>query len=180
MIYILHWARQVHFLLKKKNKQTHLYVFFLFSYHTEQAHGVPWLGTEPVPPAAEGQSLNYRTVTEVPSFFLNGYFLLKAFGNLYARQQKRHRCKEQSFRLCGRRRGWGDLKRIALKHVYYHMWFRLPVQVRCMRQGAQGWSTGMTLTDGMGREVGGEFRMGKTCTPMPDSCQCMAKTTTIL
>ena len=26
----------------------------------------------------------------------------------------------------------------------------------------------------MGREVGGEFRMGNTCTPMADSCQCMA------
>ena len=27
---------------------------------------------------------------------------------------------------------------------------------------------------------GGWFRMGNTCTPMADSCQCMAKTTTIL
>ena len=34
------------------------------------------------------------------------------------------------------------------------------IQVRCMRQGAQGWCTGMTLRDGMGREVGGGFRMG--------------------
>ena len=25
---------------------------------------------------------------------------------LYARQQKRHRCKEQTTGLCGRRRGW--------------------------------------------------------------------------
>ena len=32
----------------------------------------------------------------------------------------------------------------------------------------------------MGREVGGGFRMGDTCTPMADSCQCMAKTITIL
>ena len=31
-----------------------------------------------------------------------------------------------------------------------------------MRQGAQGWCTGMTLGDGMGREVGGKFRMGNT------------------
>ena len=37
----------------------------------------------------------------------------------------------------------------------------LPVQVRCMRQGAQGWCTGMTLRDGMGREEGGSVRMGK-------------------
>jgi len=50
-----------------------------------------------------------------------------------------------------------------------------------MRQGAQGWCTGMmTLRDGMGREVGGGFRMGNTCTPMADSCECMAKTTTIM
>ena len=30
------------------------------------------------------------------------------------------------------------------------------------------------------REVGGEFRMGNTYKSMADSCQCMAKTTTIL
>ena len=49
-----------------------------------------------------------------------------------------------------------------------------------MRQGAQDWCTGMTLRDGMGREVAGRVRMGDTYTPMADSCDCMAKTTTIL
>ena len=49
------------------------------------------------------------------------------------------------------------------------------VQVQCMIQGAQGWCTGMTQKDGMGREVAGGFRMENTCTPMEDSCQCMAK-----
>ena len=44
-----------------------------------------------------------------------------------------------------------------------------------MRQGAQGWCTGMTQRDSMGREVGGGFRMGNTCTPVVDSCQWMAK-----
>ena len=44
-----------------------------------------------------------------------------------------------------------------------------------MGQGAQGWCTGRTLRDGMGREVGGGFRMGNTCTPVAGSCQCMAK-----
>ena len=29
---------------------------------------------------------------------------------LYARQEKRQRCKEQTFGLCGRRQGWDDLK----------------------------------------------------------------------
>ena len=45
-----------------------------------------------------------------------------------------------------------------------------------MRQGAQGQCTGMTLRDGMGREVGGGFRMGDPSIPMADSCQCIAKT----
>ena len=69
--------------------------------------------------------------------------------------------------------GW--FERIALKHVFYFMWNKLPVQVRFMRQGAQGWCTGMTLRDGMGKKVGGGFRMGNTYTPMADSCQCMTK-----
>jgi len=42
---------------------------------------------------------------------------------LYARPLKRHRCTEQSFGLCGRRRGWDGLRgwseRIGFKHVYY-------------------------------------------------------------
>ena len=45
---------------------------------------------------------------------------------------------------------------------------------------AQGWCTGKTLWDGMGWEVGGAIGMGNTCKSMADSCQCMAKTTTIL
>ena len=31
------------------------------------------------------------------------------------------------------------------------------------------------LVASLGRAVGGGFRMGNTCTPMVDSCQCMAK-----
>ena len=38
----------------------------------------------------------------------------------------------------------------------------------------------MTLRDGMGREVGEGHTRGNTCTPMADSCECMAKTATIL
>ena len=44
-----------------------------------------------------------------------------------------------------------------------------------MRQGAQGWCTGMTLRDGMGKEVEERVRMGNTYTPMADSCECMAR-----
>ena len=45
---------------------------------------------------------------------------------------------------------------------------------------AQGWCTEKTQRDGMGREAGAGIRMGNTCKSMADSCQCMAKTTTIL
>ena len=44
------------------------------------------------------------------------------------------------------------------------------------KTSARAWCTGMT----QGREAGGGFRMGNTCKSMADSCQCMAKTTTIL
>ena len=37
-------------------------------------------------------------------------------------------------------------------------------------QDAGGWYTGMTQRDGTRREVGGGFRMGKTCTPVVNSC----------
>ena len=46
--------------------------------------------------------------------------------------------------------------------------------------GCSGLVLGMTLRDGMGRDVGGGFRMGNTCTPMADSCQYMAKPTIML
>ena len=36
---------------------------------------------------------------------------------------------------------------------------------------------GQPQRDGMGREVGGGFGMGDTCTPVADSCQSMAKST---
>ena len=45
---------------------------------------------------------------------------------------------------------------------------------------AQGWCTGKTQRDGMGKEAGGGIGMGNTRKSMADSCQCMAKTTTIL
>ena len=45
---------------------------------------------------------------------------------------------------------------------------------------AQGWCTGKTQRDVVGREVGGGIGMGNTCKSMADSCQCMAKTTTVL
>ena len=45
---------------------------------------------------------------------------------------------------------------------------------------ARAWCTGKTQRDRVKRKVGGGIRMGNTCKSMADSCQCMAKTTTIL
>ena len=50
-----------------------------------------------------------------------------------------------------------------------------------MRQGIQVQFTWVTLKkDGMGRELGGGFRIGDTCIPMAESCQYMAKAIIIL
>ena len=40
---------------------------------------------------------------------------------------------------------------------------------------AQGWCTGKTQRDEMGREAGMGIEMGNACKSMADSCQCMAK-----
>ena len=49
-----------------------------------------------------------------------------------------------------------------------------------MRQVLRAGALGKTQRDGIGREVGGGIRMGNTCKSMAESCQCMAKPTTIL
>ena len=69
--------------------------------------------------------------------------------------------------------GW--FGRMALKHVYYHVRIESPVYVRCRIQDAWGWCMGMTQRDVMGREVGRGFMFGNACTPVVDSCECMAK-----
>ena len=58
-----------------------------------------------------------------------------------------------------------------MKHVYYHVRNESPAYVQYRIQDAWGWCAGMTQRDDMGRVVGG----GNSCTPMADSCQCMAK-----
>ena len=74
--------------------------------------------------------------------------------------------------------GWSE--RIALKQVYYQVWNRSPDQAGCRRQvlraGALGRPRGMGWRGRKERGIG----MGNTCKSMADSCQCMAKTTTIL
>ena len=92
---------------------------------------------------------------------------------LYTRQQKRHRYKEQTFGLCGRRQGWDDLKNSIETCI-------LPYVKQIVSPGSMHETrcSGLVHWDDL---VGWDgFRMGNTCTPMADSCQCMAKTTTML
>ena len=64
--------------------------------------------------------------------------------------------------------------RMALKHVYYHVRNVSPVYVQYRIQDTWGWCTGMIQRDDMGWEVGGGFMFGNSCTPVADSCQCIA------
>jgi len=84
---------------------------------------------------------------------------------MYVRQQKRHRYIEQSFGLCGEGMIWENGIETCI--IYKK---RIAVQVQCRIQDTWGWCTGMTQRDGMGKEVGGGFRIGNTCTPVEDSC----------
>ena len=58
------------------------------------------------------------------------------------------------------------LKRVMviLGFLDFHMNFKISLS------GYRMLGAGMTQRDGTGREVGGGFKMGNTCTPVADSC----------
>ena len=66
---------------------------------------------------------------------------------LYARQQKRHRCIEQSFGFCGRGRGWDDLGEwhLNMYNIIYKMncQSRFDAGYRMLGAGALGRPRGM-------------------------------------
>ena len=66
---------------------------------------------------------------------------------LYARQQKRHRCKKEATELCGRRRGWDDMR-----EQHWNMYnticitddqFKFDAWSRALKAGALGQPRGM-------------------------------------
>ena len=98
---------------------------------------------------------------------------------IYARQQKRHKCEDQTFGLCERRWGWDDLR-----EQHWNMYIttckrddlcKFNAWSRALKAGALEQPRGIEWG-----ETGGGLRIGDTCVPMADSCWCMAKTTTIL
>ena len=93
---------------------------------------------------------------------------------LYARQQKRHRCIEQSSGLCGRGRWWDDLGEwLETCIISYVKRIASPGSMQdtgCL--GLVHWDD----PEGWYGEGGGRgFRMGNTCAPVADSTQCLAK-----
>ena len=65
-----------------------------------------WMKLEPIiqSEVSQKEKHQYSILTH------NAKFRKMVMMILYARQQKRHRYKEQTFGLCGRGRGWGDLR----------------------------------------------------------------------
>ena len=93
---------------------------------------------------------------------------------LYARQQKRHRCIEQSFGLCGRGRGWmiweNGTETCKISYAKQIASPGLMHDTGCSGlvhwDDPEGW-------DGEGGERG--VQDGEHMYTMADSCQCMAK-----
>ena len=97
---------------------------------------------------------------------------------LYARQQKRHRYGTVFWTLGEGEGGMIWENGIEACILSYVKKITSPGSMHdTVCTGLVHW---MTQWDGMGREVGGWFRMGNTCTPVADSCQCNGETNTIL
>ena len=64
-----------------------------------------WVNLEPIiqSEVSQNEKHQYSILTHIMEF------RKMVTITLYVRQQKRHRCIEQSFGLCGRGRGWDDL-----------------------------------------------------------------------
>ena len=146
--------------------------------------GVPWLPTFTFQSPIMDKTGAYYTEwskseRKTPIQYINIYIYIYIYMEfrkmvtmtLYARQQKRHRDKEQTFELCGRRRGWDDLR-----GQHWNMYITI-CEIDCQaRFDALGWPWGMRR----GGRWEGRFRIGDTCVPVANSCRCMAKATTIL
>ena len=66
-----------------------------------------WMKLEPIiqNEVSQKEKHQYRALTNIYMEFRKMVMM-----TLYARQQKRYRCKEQTFGLCGRRWGWDDFR----------------------------------------------------------------------
>ena len=98
---------------------------------------------------------------------------------LYAKQRKRHRCTEQILDSVGEGEG-GIFRENSIETSILSRVKQITSPGWMHETSAQSWCTGKTQRDGMEKEAGGGIGMGNTCKSVADSCQYMAKTTTIL
>ena len=70
------------------------------------------------------------------------------------------------------------LRKKYVKAVYCHPAYLTSMQITPCKM--PGWMNHKLESRLTGEGVGGGFRIGDTCIPMAYSCQCMAKTTTVL
>ena len=99
--------------------------------------------------------------------------------SLYVKQKNSHRCTEQTFGLCGRGEG-GIFRQNSSETCLLSRVKQITSPGWMHETSVQAWCTGDTQRDQVEREVGGEIGMGNACKSMADSCQCIAKTSTIL
>ena len=65
-----------------------------------------WMKLEPIIQSKVSQKKKHQYSVIMHNVELRKMVMM----TLYVRYQKRHRCKEQTFGLCGRGRGWDDLR----------------------------------------------------------------------
>ena len=107
------------------------------------------------------------------SILMHIYGILKdGNNNLICKTEKETQMYRTDFGTLWEKARVGCFERTAVKQTTSPGWMH--------ETSAQGWCTGKTQRDGMEREVEGGIGKGNTCKSMADSCQCMAKTTTIL
>ena len=127
----------------------------------------------------ESVSFQYSRNALVSTGFLQFYKVcwcpFKKFSSCLKKTKKQRLMNRTVLWTLWERERVGRFGRIALKHVKYHVWNELPVQVRCTILDAWGKCTGTTQWDGMGREEGGGCKMGNTCIPVADSFWYLAK-----
>ena len=99
--------------------------------------------------------------------WLSAGFLIRTFADSYVFMRGK-KCRTDETISKKKKAGWLTLlgfkthyKAIVNKTVWYYQKTYTQVSVR--------------KRDGMGREVGAGLRMGNMCTPVADSCWCMAK-----
>ena len=101
---------------------------------------------------------------------------------LNAKQKKRHRYTEETFGLLdsvGEVEG-GMFRENSIETCILSIVKQITSPGWIHETSARGWCTVKTKRNQVERELGWGIGMGNTCNSMADSCQCMAKPTTIL